>query len=341
MPDGYYKDGKGGRGDKSGQLSLYEMHQKRTTGFTKEDHQEIVTDAWRASDNPKAFVQALADKGYLLATGKRPYVLVDYYGDMHALPKMIADKTVRTKDIREFLEKDYPPESLPSVDQARDLIAKHRAAIKSHANAESHNKELSELKQAHKSRRTTLEKKKAALQQKHRKVRQNLATKQRAKRDEHRSVYLAKVKLTRERRHQRKLGEFARSFSEISGFLKLRSALRKYQDIKRLNRYQKIKAKINEAQSDDRLSLARRQVMGRLDMQRKLRSLSKLEKRELKSFEELMNRESRIQERGGRDEMPSLILGNDNEHKQKEQSSSKIRRYGHSKKRDNDKDHGR
>ena len=62
---------------------------------------------------PPAFVQALADKGYMLATGKRPYVLVDFYGGMHALPRLIGDKTVRTKDIREFLEKDYPPESLP------------------------------------------------------------------------------------------------------------------------------------------------------------------------------------------------------------------------------------
>jgi len=78
-------------------------HPQRTTGFSKEQHQEIVTDCWRASDSPKAFIQALAQKGYMLATGKRPYVLLDYYGGVHALPKMVADKTVRIKDIRTFL----------------------------------------------------------------------------------------------------------------------------------------------------------------------------------------------------------------------------------------------
>ena len=34
LPAGYYKDGKGGRGEQGDQFSLYEMHQKRTTGFT-------------------------------------------------------------------------------------------------------------------------------------------------------------------------------------------------------------------------------------------------------------------------------------------------------------------
>lgn len=83
------------------------MAKQRASGLTKEDLIEEVTDAWRASDNAKAFVQALADKGYMLATGKRPYVLVDFYGGMYALPRLIADKSVRTNDIREFLGKDY------------------------------------------------------------------------------------------------------------------------------------------------------------------------------------------------------------------------------------------
>ncbi len=76
------------------------------------------------SDSPKAFVQALADRGYILATGKRPYVLVDLYGHMNALPKLIDDKTVRTKDIRAFLEAEFPPESLPTVEEARELAAR-------------------------------------------------------------------------------------------------------------------------------------------------------------------------------------------------------------------------
>ena len=98
---------------------------------------------------------------------------------------------------------------------------------------------------------------------------------------------------------------------------------------------------MKQEQSAERLALARTQEMQSLDMQRKLRTLSKLEKREFNSFEESMKRDGRIQARGGRDEMPSLSLGKDDEKKQKEQDTSKIRRYGTSKKRDNDNDRGR
>jgi hypothetical protein len=51
----------------------------------------------------------------VLATGKRPYVLVDIYGTMNALPKMFADRSVRTIDMRRFLWNYFPPDSLPSV----------------------------------------------------------------------------------------------------------------------------------------------------------------------------------------------------------------------------------
>lgn len=54
-----------------------------------------------------------------------------------------------------------------------------------------------------------------------------------------------------------------------------------------------------------------------------------------------MKRDGRIQARGGRDKMPSLSLGKDNETHHKGQDTSEIRRYGSSKKRDNDNDHGR
>ena len=56
------------------------MAQQRETGLSRQDHMDAVTEAWRASDNAASFVRALAEKGYMLATGKRPYVLVDFYG---------------------------------------------------------------------------------------------------------------------------------------------------------------------------------------------------------------------------------------------------------------------
>ena len=128
LPDGMVPDAGRERGKKKS-LSLYEKRQQDKTGLTKEERIKQVTDAWRRSDSPRAFVRALEELGYVLATGKRPYVLVDLYGEMNALPKLIDDRAVRTKDIRAFLERDFPPESLPSVDEAKALVAQHRQAI--------------------------------------------------------------------------------------------------------------------------------------------------------------------------------------------------------------------
>ncbi len=99
LPKGYDRHGHG-----RDQLSLYEKAQQDKTGVTKEERITHVTEAWRQSDGPQAFVRALEDRGYILATGKRDYVLVDVYGEMNALPKLIDDKTVRTKDISAFLQ---------------------------------------------------------------------------------------------------------------------------------------------------------------------------------------------------------------------------------------------
>ncbi len=95
LPDGMTQDGDRERGKKRS-LSLYEKHQQDATGLTKEERISQVTEAWRRSDNARAFVKALEDLGYVLATGKRPYVLVDLYGEMNALPKLIDDPTVRS-----------------------------------------------------------------------------------------------------------------------------------------------------------------------------------------------------------------------------------------------------
>lgn len=339
LPDGYYKDGKGGRGDQGEQLSLYEMHQQRTTGFSKEEHQEMVTDAWRSSDNPKAFIQALTQKGYMLATGKRPYVVVDYYGGMHALPKLIADKSVRTKDIHEFLKEEFPSETLPTVDDAREMIAKHRSAIETHAKAEHYNDALAELKRAQEKRRSKLVIKETILRQKQHKSRLKLTATQKDRRENYRTAYLDEVQRVNDERARHSPGKLEKLFGKISGVSVLRKAAHKYQDKKRAKTFLKLKAKLKVEQSAERLALARRQEIQRLDMQSKLRSLRKLEKRELKSFEESMKRDGRIQERGGRDQMPSLVIGKDNEQKQK--TSSKIRRSGWSRKRDCDNGHGR
>ncbi|MDO8450834.1 MAG: hypothetical protein Q7T10_18740 [Rhodoferax sp.] len=58
LPEGYDKS------RQVGQITLYEQEQSRQTGLTKKDHIREVTEAWQQSDDPRSFVQALAERGY-------------------------------------------------------------------------------------------------------------------------------------------------------------------------------------------------------------------------------------------------------------------------------------
>lgn len=302
LPDGYSK----GRDGKNKQLSLYEMHQERSTGLSKEDRMEQVTDAWRASDSPKAFVQALAEQGYILATGKRPYVLIDLYGNMNALPKLIDDKTIRTKDIRAFLEKEFPPESLPSVDEARALAKSHHNEIEGHVRSEQQAEALAELKRNQTDRRKELDQAQSALKQKQHHDRVALTGNQKALRSARRAAYLMQSRRIRKERFERKQTGLAAFLGRVSGVELLKKQLHKYQDRKRLQRYRDDRDLIKTTQAQEHKAQKRRHEMQALDLQRKQRALEKIEKRELKSLEESLQRDGRIQGRGGRDHLPSL-----------------------------------
>lgn len=304
LPRGYEK----GRDGKNKQLSLYEMHQQRAGGLSKEEHMEQVTDAWRQSDSPKAFVQALADRGYMLANGKRPYVLVDLYGHMNALPKLIDDKTVRTKDIRAFLEADFPPESLPSVEQARAIAAEHRKAMEGFREHEQKAEALAELKTRQATRRENLEKQNAALKDRQQEQRQYLANKHRSERDAHNAAHVAETRRIRIARHEREPKGLAAFLGRVSGVAFIRKSFHQYQDRKRRDAFLNDRNVRAEKQARQRRGLERRHLMQKLDMDRKVRSLDQIDHREQKSLEQSLAGEMRSQARGGRDHMPLFSL---------------------------------
>jgi len=123
---------------KDKQLSLYEKLQQDVTGITREERREVITGLWQRSDSASAFVAALSDNGYILSQGRRPYCLVDYYGDVHSLPRLIDDKQVRLADVKAFLAQEFPNEELPLVDEARELAEKQREADKEMVRKEEH-----------------------------------------------------------------------------------------------------------------------------------------------------------------------------------------------------------
>lgn len=305
LPKGYSRD-KGA--EKSPQATVYEMARQRATGLTRQDHIEAVTEAWQASDSPSAFVQALADKGYMLATGRRPYVLVNFYGGMHALPKLIADKTVRTKDVRAFLEKDFPPETLPNADEARKLIADHRKSVEAHLKAEERFEALEALKHFHQTRRQTQEKQAVTLDRRQHRERAALSTVHRTKREEQRAQYFAQARRIKRERDERRPTGLAGFLGRVTGIEAVRAKLHKFQDRKRLRTYLADRETLKTQQAQQLTALHRRHEMQTLDQQRKLRALKEVERKELASLEESLRREVRERARGGDNRMPALHL---------------------------------
>jgi hypothetical protein len=302
LPAGYHSK----EGSKNKQLSLYEMHQKRSTGFSKEEHMEVVTDAWRQSDSAKTFVQALAQRGYILATGKRPYVLVDFYGHTNSLPKLINDKSVRTKDIRALLKKDYAPESLPSVDEAKALVSEHRKNIKTFAKGDQRKEEIIALKRKQEQRRQKLEAEQSSLRKSQHEDRLDLAKRHKADKLKMRGAHIAETKRIKADRYKNSPVGLAAFLGRISGVELLRGALHKYQDHKHTKAYLLERQELKQAQKEHQGELQRRHTLQALDLTRKEKTLHKIEIREMNSLGEEIKKEARIAARGGSEQMPAL-----------------------------------
>lgn len=304
LPDGYERD-KSAQ-EKAGQVSLYDMHQQRATGLTREERIAQVTQAWHASDSAKAFVQALAERGYILATGKRPYVLVDLYGEMNALPKLIADKSVRTADIREFLGAAIPPESLPSVEEARKRAAAHRKHIEAHLENERRESAVDELETRQKVRREALDKDQAALRQRQHREREDLAVDHKGERATLRDAHLAQTRHIRQEREQNKSRGLAAFLGRVTGVAAIRKQLQKFQDRQRVRAFVAQRDQLKDRQHEKQLELRQRQEMQRLEMARKVRALEAVAKRERAALEQALVAEARFAQRGGENRIPAV-----------------------------------
>lgn len=300
LPPGYEKS----RG--AGQESLYEREQQRKTGLSKADHMQHVTQAWQRSDDARAFVQALSEKGYILATGKRPYILVDIYGGMNALPKLIDDKKVRTADIRKFLERDFPPESLPSVEEAQALVARHEALLARELKADEHVEGLAQLQHSQRERRTDITRTIRLLTNRQQTQRQVLQSEHRAQRAVLRHAHLEGVRSVRQTRHENRPTGLAAFLGRVTGIERLRHALQRRDDAKRLTRYGKqLKALRGEQRTKEQV-LERRLTLQMQELARRQTAFDKLDRRELAAFLRDQRRAFREQQRGSSDVMPSL-----------------------------------
>lgn len=305
LPEGY---GPGRFDEKRQKTSLYERAQERATGLSKEERQLLVTQAWRQSDSPKAFVRALEELGYVLATGNRPYVLVDIYGGMNALPKLIDDRSVRTKDIRAFLEREFPPESLPTVEEAKALVAQHRKAREQFAKAQEAGAQREQLERAQAVRREKLEAERAAMLERQDQEREALAREQLAARQALRAGYLAEVARVRQQREEARPTGLAAFLGRVTGVSAIIHRVQRYKDAKRYLAFRESKQVLAAGQRVEATALARRHELQALDMGRQVKALAAVEAREMKAHEKKKLREWRVKDRAGHEHMPSFAM---------------------------------
>lgn len=290
------------------QTSLYETTKENQTGISKEQHREVVTDLWRTSDGPKAFVAALEQNGYMLASGRRPYVLVDSFGGMHALPRLIDDQQVRTKDVEAFLRSDFPPESLSTVEEARAVAAaldESRERIAFSQKLEEQREILARDQQARcDALQAEIDHKTAMHQAEAASLSERYA-------DE---LYAQKLTAAQQdldiqfRRASHAPTGLAAFLSRVTGVDALRAKYHAYQDRKRDTALEQVRIEIEGRREEARLEQERLQGLEMLEMRRKEAEQVKSFEREARSIEMAQTREKAAHYAKGYEHMPSVQL---------------------------------
>jgi DNA polymerase-4 len=93
------------------------MQQASRTGISPKAVREHITGLWQRTDSGRAFAEALAESGWILARGdRRDFVAIDPKGGAHSLARRI--EGANAKDVRARMA-DLDPSRLPSAQEAR------------------------------------------------------------------------------------------------------------------------------------------------------------------------------------------------------------------------------
>ena len=115
MPDGFVQPSL--RDPKN--LTLAEWQQAKRIGQDARKLKAIFQACWKQSDDQRSFARALQEHGLALAKGdRRGFVATDLNGEVYAIARFCG---VKTKDVQQRLGR---PETLPSVSQAKEALAK-------------------------------------------------------------------------------------------------------------------------------------------------------------------------------------------------------------------------
>ena len=98
-------------------FTLAEWQQAKRQGLDPREIKQVFQDAWKRSDNLKAFGNALAERRYFIAKGdRRGFVALDVSGKVYSIPKWTG---IRAK---EAIGKFGSPDKLPSVSHVQSEL---------------------------------------------------------------------------------------------------------------------------------------------------------------------------------------------------------------------------
>lgn len=294
LPQGYYTH-EDRQWRKNRQLDRYESIKQKETGIGHEERMAAITEAWRSSDTGAAFVHALEERGYMLARGRNEsrLVLVDIYGHTHALTRMIDDKTVRTKHVRERLGAEYAPETLPTVQQAQALAADRRRAVEDFEKARQESDQVAVLLRSQQERRADLDGKIAMLETVQSARRQMLEADQLTARRQLRSALVAELRERTAARSQNRPQGLAAFLGKVTGIALITRKLHEHRDRQRVKAYRAERDALTRQQADDRAIFDKRQELQAADLKRQRRALDQIEKKELASLQQALRRDHR------------------------------------------------
>ena len=235
-------------------------------------------------------------------------MLVDTFGKMHALPRLIDDTQVRSKDVEAYLKKDFPRESLSSVEEARAVAAHHEESRKRVELSQKLKQQKEILKHDQAIRRDKLQAEILSKQEHHRTETTRIS-------DRHAdNLYVHKLnsaqldmQVSFKRATNAPTG-LAAFLSRITGVDVIRSKLHAHQDQKRKASQEERRTQIEEESRLERLELERAQSLEMLEMRRKESNQKKSFEREYRSIVMAQEREKVVHYSKGHKHMPSVHL---------------------------------
>jgi hypothetical protein len=115
-----------GPGVKGKNPKNYEVFRGQESGISPYDVKTQITQMWERADSGRAFVASLEEHGFILARGRRGFVVVDAEADDHLLSRRIPHTRKAHIDARLA---DVDITALPSVEEAR-VLARQRGERK-------------------------------------------------------------------------------------------------------------------------------------------------------------------------------------------------------------------